>query len=70
MPSIARWGASSTFGLDNLNSIDGSFWHDWRASMRQLNCHWAIPIIEDAQKTKNIKAAIAEIVQRSNDGRV
>lgn len=69
MPSIARWGASSTFGLDNLDKIDGTFWHDWRATLRQLNCDWVIPIIEKAENTKNIEGAIAEILQRSSDSK-
>ncbi|ESP91471.1 hypothetical protein [Pseudoalteromonas luteoviolacea] len=64
--SIASWGAASTFGLENLNSIDGSMWKDWRASLRHVGCDWVIPIIEKAEKTNNLDMAVAEILQRAN----
>lgn len=64
LPSIAQWGTASTFGLDNLDNISGSKWKDWRASLHQLNCAWVIPIIEEAEKTRDIKAAIGTILDK------
>lgn len=35
LPSISKWAAASTFGLENLDNISGSKWRDWRASLHK-----------------------------------
>jgi hypothetical protein len=64
LPSIAQWAAASTFGLDNLDNISGSKWKDWRGTLHQLNCDWVISIIEEAEKTRDIKAAVGKILDK------
>ena len=62
LPSIAQWGVSSTFGLENLDNIGGAKWKDWRATLRQLNCEWVISIIEEAEKTRDVESAVSKIL--------
>ena len=37
LPSIAQWGASSRFGLDNLDTIEGKLWKSWRSTLKMLD---------------------------------
>jgi len=64
LPSTAQWGASSRFGLKNIEAIDGEQWKDWRRSLEMVGCLWVIPIIEEAISKDNITCAVSEIIQR------
>ena len=68
VPSIAQFGSSTVFGWQELenNSIDGAEWSDWRASLKKLNCSWAIPILEQAIKNKEHKLAAKQILNMAS----
>ncbi len=65
LPSIAQWGASSRFGLDNLDTIEGKLWKDWRSSLEMLGASWVIPIIEESVIKNDVTYAIYEIISKS-----
>ena len=65
LPSIAQWGASSRFGLDNLDIIEGKLWKDWRSSLEMLGATWVIPIIEESVIKNDVTYAIYEIISKS-----
>src|SRR5688500_7736109 len=69
LPAIATWGAASTFGLDNLDTIDGTEWRDWRRSLVDLGCAWVVPIIETARSTGDLSGAVSEILRRHSQER-
>ena len=65
LPSIAQWGASSRFGLDNLDSIGGEQWKDWRSSLEMVGSSWVIPIIEESVIKEDVSHAVSEIMSKS-----
>lgn len=65
LPSIAQWGASSRFGLDNLDIIEGKLWKDWRSSLEKLGATWVIPIMEESVIKNDVTYAIYEIISKS-----
>lgn len=65
LPPIAKWGAASTFGLDNFNEISGSYWGDWKSGISKVGCDWVIPIIEHAIQTGHLKNAVEHIIKES-----
>lgn len=65
LPSIAQWGASSRFGLDSLDTIEGKLWNDWRFSLEMLGASWVIPIIEESVIKDDVSHAIYEIISKS-----
>lgn len=65
LPSIAQWGASSRFGLDSLDTIEGKLWKDWRFSLEMLGASWVIPIIEESVIKDDVSHAVNEIISKS-----
>ena len=65
LPSIAQWGASSRFGLDSLETIEGKLWKDWRFSLEMLGASWVIPIIEESVIKDDVSHAVNEIISKS-----
>ena len=65
LPSTTQWGASSRFGLDNLNTIGGELWKDWRCSLEMLGASWVIPIIEDSVIKDDVSHAVNQIISKS-----
>ena len=65
LPSIAQWSASSRFGIDNLDTIEGKLWKDWRSSLEMLGASWVIPIIEESGIKNDVTYAIYEIISKS-----
>ena len=65
LPSIAQWGASSRFGLDSLDTIEGELWKDWRFSLEMLGVSWVIPIIEESVIKDDVSHAVNEIISKS-----
>ena len=65
LPSIAQWGASSRFGLNSLDTIEGKLWKDWRSSLKMLGASWVIPIIEESLIKNDVSHAVNQIISKS-----
>jgi hypothetical protein len=65
LPSIAQWGASSRFGLDSLETIEGKLWKDWRFSLEMLGASWVIPIMEESVIKNDLTYAVNQIISKS-----
>lgn len=65
LSSIAQWGASSRFGLDNLDSIEGKLWESWRSSLKMLGASWVIPIMEESVIKNDLTYAVNQIISKS-----
>lgn len=65
LPSIAQWGASSRFGLDNLDSIEGKLWKSWRSSLKMLGASWVIPIMEESVIKNDVTYVVNQIISKS-----
>jgi hypothetical protein len=64
LPPIAQHGSASTFGLADIDRIDGTRWRDWRASLMEVGCAWVVPIIEEGLATGDVATAVRVILDR------
>lgn len=66
LPSIASWGAASTFGFDNLESIEATAFRDWRAALGRMQCGWVVSIIEESRPSADVEAAAKEVIRHAD----